>query len=205
MGVQLSTTVPTPQADGVYPYAIPTQPGLPPAQQTNLIGLVGYANWGPVDQPVQLNTLGQAIYVFGANGNLPVAAGDATNGGNNASIVGAIQSASPEGSNFSCVRVGYSSQYTLLAATLALLDGSAGTVANLAAAYEGSDGNTITLQINLLNGSTYASGAVTVQAVVKIIFRMKETDDEKQQRDAQYDEHEIASLAVLHAIILPQI
>lgn len=170
MPVNLQYSIPQPTADGVYPYAIPVQTGLPPAQQTNLIGRTGFAKWGPINSVQFYNTLSQAIYLWGDSASMIISkSGDASNG-NNASLVAATQAAAPEGSNFADVRVDDGSS---AAATGTLVDNVAGIVANLGAFYHGTDGNTITAQVSVYQGQFTSSGSVTplAQLTVKINAR----------------------------------
>lgn len=155
MSVSISSTVPTPTADGVYPYEIPPQAGIPAGQQTSLIARIGTGNWGPVDTPQYYNTLSQALNIWGAEATLPN------------SLVAATQSATPEGTNFADVRV---TDGTDTAATGNLVDASAGIVATLVAKYSGTDGNTITATLNLISGSM-TGGTPMVQLVVAIANR----------------------------------
>lgn len=163
MGVPITTTIPTPLADGVYAYDIPVQPGLPPAAQVHLVGKVGTGNWGPVNQPVFYNTLGQAIYWWGDAANL--LSGPTSGSLYNLSLVAATQVMVPECQQHCDIRV---TDGTDTASTIPYKDnlGSA-TIFTAAALYTGTDGNYLTFAINLLSGSYTSSGGIPmVQAVV---------------------------------------
>lgn len=160
MGIPLGTTVPVPQYDGVFPYVIPVQPGLPPALPTNMIGQVGGGNWGPVNTPSFYATAAQAAFIWGYSAQILV------NSLWNISLTAAAQIGQPEGTSYCGIRV---TDGTDAAATIVLKDGSAGTVATLTAVYTGTDGNTATLQINNITGTVGNGG--TVQAVVTIANR----------------------------------
>lgn len=162
MGVPLSSTVPIPTADGVYPYLIPTQPAGPPTQLLNLIAKSGTADWGPEGQPIYYSTIGQAMYIWGANATLLNAM---PSGVTNSSLVGATQAMLPEGTSFVDVRVCSSSA---LAATGSVLDGSAGTVANFAAYYRGLDGNSIKVITTLQNNTAFNTALPLVSVTVSI-------------------------------------
>lgn len=170
MPVNLQFTIPTPTADGVYPYAIPVPAGLPPAQALNVIARTGFANWGPVGQPQFYNTLAQAIYLWGDSANIVLTKNSDACTGNNGSLVGATQAANPEGSSFCDVRVTDGSDAH---ATSLIVDASAGTIATLTATFSGTDGNSITQQVSIYQGQFAASGSVIpmVQLIVKINSR----------------------------------
>ena len=169
MGVSLGVGyyLPSPTADGVYPYLIPVQPGGPPLQTLNLIGRTGTGNWGPLDTPVYYNNLAQAVYLWGADATLLNNAPTGAPG--NSSLVGATQYATPEGTSFCDVRVANPGDVAF--ATGSILDASATAIANLAAFYTGTDGNNITATVALANGTSYAAGPCQVQVTVQMLNR----------------------------------
>ena len=168
MGVSLGVGfyLPSPTADGVYPYLIPVEGGGPPLQTLNLIGRTGTGNWGPLNTPVFYNNLSQAIYLWGADATLLNAA--PTGAPNNSSLVGATQYAAPEATSFCDVRVAHSDAAF---ATGSILDGSAAAIANLSAFYTGTDGNNITVTVALANGTNYVAGPCQVQVTVQMLNR----------------------------------
>lgn len=125
----------------LYVQIVPPQTLLLNGVPTNMVGVVGSAGWGPVDQPVVVGSMGDYAVAFG-----PVVARQYDLG--TAVAIGVQQGAS----NFRCVRV---TDGTDTAASVTIFD-----ALTLTALYTGSLGNT--LVATLSGGSAVNSWRLTI-------------------------------------------
>ena len=106
---------------------------------TNVIGMVGTATWGPVDQPVTVATMAEFSQSFGAVVARKFDLGTA--------LAAAVQQGA---GNFRCVRV---TDGTDTAASCTLGAGGGGFAMLLTARYSGSAGNSVTVSLAPASGA----------------------------------------------------
>lgn len=143
---------PIPNVPDVYVQIVPPKPVLS-GVATNLVGVVGGATWGPVNQPLIVGGMTEFIPQFGTPQPLQYDLGTVV-------YVANLQGAN----NFACVRV---TDGTDTAAMTTLLDGSttAGIPgAFLTALYTGATGNTLNAVIS--NGSSYTMSVPTYKLTI---------------------------------------
>ena len=132
----------------LYVQIVPPQNLVLNGVPTNLVGVVGTASWGPVNQPVTVATMADYARTFG-----PVAARKYDMG---TQVACAVQQGA---GNFRCVRV---TDGTDTAATYALFYTSGAYPLLLTACYSGSLGNSIALL--LTTGSQTSTWRLTISA-----------------------------------------
>ena len=130
----------------LYVQIVPPQNLVLNGVPTNVVGVVGSASWGPVDQPVLVATMSDYAINFG-----PVVARKFDMGTH---VATAVQQGA---SNFRCVRV---TDGTDTAANYALFYASGAYPVLLTARYSGSTGNAVT--ITLAAGTQKASWRLTL-------------------------------------------
>jgi Bacteriophage tail sheath protein len=119
---------------------------------SNILGAVGTATWGPVNSPVTVGSMSEAVQNFGSIQPFKY---DLMTGCAAAFMQGA--------NNIVCVRV---TDGTDTAATAAVLDGSSVTGITLTAFYTGIVGNTINAVLS--TGTSYTSGTPTYKLTLAI-------------------------------------
>jgi len=148
----------------VYVQIVPPQTTLLNGVPTNVLGVVGTAQWGPINVPTIVGNMAQFARSFGA-------IQDNANDLGTASAVAVLQGAS----NLRCVRV---TDGTDVAATATITDGDSNTPVDAVTAtalYTGTLGNQITLILS--EGSNSVSGSETWKLTVAIPGRVAEVFD----------------------------
>ncbi|MDE2099944.1 MAG: hypothetical protein KGL39_22010 [Patescibacteria group bacterium] len=137
------------QVDGVYVDVIAAPPQIPQGPATGLIAIVGGANYGPLNVPIP----------FSDDASLKAAFGNDTTSSH--SLVREALSAMPEGQQFVGVRVAHG---LATAASIAVLDGSSGTVLTLTSKFPGSlPNNSAYVTVQLQSGSSGSLPVLQVQ------------------------------------------
>lgn len=113
----------------LYVQIVPPQNYLIPGTPTNLVGVVGTASWGPVNQPVTVGNMPQYVGAFGSPVNRKYDMGT--------HVATAVQQGAQ---NFRCVRVTDGTDVAASSTGVA-------TCITFAALYSGSLGNNLTVQI----------------------------------------------------------
>jgi hypothetical protein len=151
----LNTTALT--VPNLYVDIVPPQNLIINGVPTNVIGVVGTANWGPVNQPVSIGTMANYAQAFGTVVARQYDMGTA--------VASAVQQGA---SDFVCVRV---TDGTDTAASVDINFANGVYAAMMTALYTGSGGNSLTL--SLVNGSQ----AATWRLVVTIAGQLPEVYD----------------------------